>query len=109
VVLLLAFCDAIVVLGIVVPLAALFLAIGALMGLGTLHPGYTILSAAAGAFCGDLVGYVVGRRYGQGLRRIWPFSRHPGWLDSGEAFMRRHGRKGIVIGRYVGAVRPFVP
>ena len=109
VVFLLAFCDAIVVLGIVVPLAPLFLAIGAMMGLGTLHPGYTVLCAAAGAFFGDLAGYAVGRRYGEGLRRIWPFSRHPGWLSSGEAFMRRHGRKGIVIGRYVGAVRPFVP
>ena len=30
-------------------------------------------------------------------------------LDRGETLFRRNGAKGIVIARYVGAMRPFVP
>jgi membrane protein DedA with SNARE-associated domain len=92
-----------------VPIAAIFFAVGALIGLGSLDPGYTIASAAAGAFCGDALSYAVGRRFGDGMKQLWPFCRHPQWIEGGERFLQRHGNKGIVIARYVGAVRPFVP
>ncbi|MCB1568449.1 MAG: DedA family protein, partial [Xanthomonadales bacterium] len=65
--------------------------------------------AALGAFLGDGLSYVLGRVHGDRLRRIWPFSRHPEWLPQGEAMLRRHGLKSILIARYVGAVRPLVP
>lgn len=109
VIFLVAFCDAVVILGIAVPAAPILFAVGTLIGLGTIDATYAILSAAAGAFCGDGLSFLFGRHYGDRLRRIWPFSRHPEWLDQGEQFFRRHGLKGIVIARYVGAVRPLVP
>ncbi|HEU0306000.1 MAG TPA: bifunctional DedA family/phosphatase PAP2 family protein, partial [Lysobacter sp.] len=46
---------------------------------------------------------------GPQLRQRWPFSHHPQWLDRGEAMFRRGGVRSIVIARFVGAVRPFVP
>ncbi|HET6602818.1 MAG TPA: VTT domain-containing protein [Xanthomonadaceae bacterium] len=104
-----AFCDAIVVLGIAVPALPLLFAVGALVGLGHIDGTYAIASATAGAFLGDGLSYLFGRHYGAQLKGMWPFSRHPEWLAGGEQFFRRHGTKGIVIARYVGAVRPFVP
>lgn len=104
-----AFCDAIVILGFAVPAAPILFAVGALIGLGTLDPVYAISCAALGAFCGDGVSYALGHFHGDRLKRMWPFSRHPEWLQRGEAFFNRHGVKGIVIARYVGAVRPVVP
>jgi membrane protein DedA with SNARE-associated domain/membrane-associated phospholipid phosphatase len=89
---LVAFCDAIIVLGIVVPALPLLFAVGAL-----------------GAFIGDGLSYWVGRRWGSQLRTRWPFARYPQWLERGEAMFRRHGMKSILIARFVGAVRPFVP
>jgi membrane protein DedA with SNARE-associated domain/membrane-associated phospholipid phosphatase len=109
VIFLVAFCDAVVILGFAVPAAPILFAVGTLVGLGTIDATYAVLSAAAGAFCGDGISYLFGRHYGDRLRRMWPFSRHPEWLDQGEVFFRRHGLKGIVIARYVGAVRPLVP
>ncbi|MCI1711736.1 MAG: bifunctional DedA family/phosphatase PAP2 family protein [Chiayiivirga sp.] len=109
VIFLVAFCDAVVILGFAVPAAPILFAVGTLVGLGTLDPTYTVLSAAAGAFCGDGISYVFGRHYGERLRNLWPFSRHPEWISQGESFFRKHGVKGIVIARYVGAVRPLVP
>src|SRR5690606_18231476 len=104
-----AFCDAIVILGIAVPALPILFAVGTLIGLGHVDGGYALVSAALGAFAGDGVSYLLGRHQGARLKRMWPFSRHPEWLASGEGFFRRHGLKGIVIARFVGAVRPFVP
>jgi membrane protein DedA with SNARE-associated domain/membrane-associated phospholipid phosphatase len=109
VIFLIAFCDAVIVLGIVVPALPLLFAVGALIGLGHIDGPYALLCAAAGAFAGDGMSYWIGHRWGPALRQRWPFSRYPQLIDRGERLFRRHGTKGIVIARYVGAVRPFVP
>ncbi|MDQ3617163.1 MAG: VTT domain-containing protein [Pseudomonadota bacterium] len=106
---LIAFCDALVLVGIVVPALPLLFAVGAAVGLGHINGPYAIVCAALGAFVGDGLSYWIGRRWGVQLRQRWPFSRYPQWIDRGESMFRRHGVKSIVIARFVGAVRPFVP
>lgn len=106
---LIAFCDAVIVLGIVVPALPLLFAVGTMIGLGHIDGPYALTCAAAGAFIGDGMSYWIGHRWGPALRQRWPFSRYPQLLDRGERLFRRHGAKGIVIARFVGAVRPFVP
>ncbi|MFC3814750.1 bifunctional DedA family/phosphatase PAP2 family protein [Lysobacter sp. GCM10012299] len=109
VIFLIAFCDALVIVGIVVPALPLLFAVGALVGLGHVSGPYALACATLGAFIGDGLSYWVGHRWGPQLRSRWPFSRYPQWLDRGEALFRRHGSMSIVIARFVGAVRPFVP
>ncbi|MGQ4584679.1 VTT domain-containing protein [Lysobacter sp. F60174L2] len=104
-----AFCDALVVAGIVVPALPLLFAVGALVGLGHIDGPYALACAALGAFAGDSLSYWIGYRWGPQLRQRWPFARYPQWLDRGESLFRRHGIKSIFIARFVGAVRPFVP
>ena len=106
---LIALCDALAVVGIVVPALPLLFAVGTLIGLGHLDGPYALLCAAAGAFVGDALSYWIGHRWGPAMRGLWLFRRYPGLLDRGEQMFRRHGAKGIVIARFVGAVRPFVP
>lgn len=109
VIFLIAFCDALAVIGIVVPALPLLFAVGTLIGLGHVHGPYAVLCAAAGACAGDGLSYWIGRRWGLQLRNHVLFRRYPQLIDRGEQLFRRHGAKGIVIARYVGAVRPFVP
>ena len=106
---LIAFCDAVVVLGIVVPALPLLFAVGTLIGLGHIDGTYAVTCAALGAFLGDGIGYWVGHRWGPRLRTFWPFRRYPQLLDRGEQVFRRHGVKGLLIARFVGAIRAFVP
>ncbi|WP_133501365.1 bifunctional DedA family/phosphatase PAP2 family protein [Cognatilysobacter terrigena] len=106
---LVAFCDAVIVLGIVVPAMPLLFAVGTLIGLGHVNGPYAVASAALGAFIGDGMSYWIGRRFGPQLRTRGPFARWPQWLERGEGMFRRHGTKSIFIARFVGAVRPFVP
>jgi membrane protein DedA with SNARE-associated domain/membrane-associated phospholipid phosphatase len=109
VIFLIAFCDALAVVGIVVPALPLLFAVGALVGLGHVDGPYAVVCAAAGAFLGDFVSYWLGRRWGPQMREHMLFRRYPQFIDRGEQLFRRHGAKAIVIARYVGAVRPFVP
>lgn len=109
VIFLIAFCDALAVVGIVVPALPLLFAVGTLIGLGHIDGPYALACAALGAFFGDAVSYWVGHRWGPAMREHWLFRRYPQLIDRGERMFRKHGSKGILIARFVGAVRPFVP
>ena len=77
--------------------------------MGEISGPYAVASAAVGAFAGDAISYWVGWRWGDRLRGIWPFSRYPQLIERGETLFRRNAAKSILIARYVGAIRPFVP
>lgn len=104
-----AFCDAVIVLGAIVPALPLLFAVGVLIGLGEIDGPYALISAALGALVGDATSFWVGHRWGPQLRAHWPFSRYPQLLDRGEVLFRRNAFKSILIARYVGPIRPFVP
>ncbi len=101
--------DALLVIGLAVPSMPVLFAAGALVGLGLIDIWPLIIAAASGAILGDVVSYWLGRHYGVHLKQMWPLRRYPQFLAQSEVFFSRHGIKGIVIGRYFGAVRCFVP
>lgn len=104
-----AFCDALIVVGAVVPALPLLFAVGVLIGMGEISGPYAVASASLGALAGDAVSYWVGLRWGDRLRGVWPFSRYPQLLERGEGLFRRNAFSAILVARYVGAIRPFVP
>lgn len=109
VIFLIAFGDALLIIGVAIPATPLLFAVGTLVGLGHIDGTYAVVCAALGAFCGDGVSYLAGRRYGDSLKTRWPFAQNPQWLARGDIAFRRHGMKSLVIGRFVGAIRPFIP
>jgi membrane protein DedA with SNARE-associated domain/membrane-associated phospholipid phosphatase len=109
VIFLIAFGDALVIVGVAIPAVPLLFAVGTLVGLGHVDGWYALLCASLGALVGDGISFWVGHRFGPQLRQRWPFYKHPQWLERGEVTFRRHGMKSLVIARYVGAIRPFVP
>ncbi len=106
---LIAFCDALAVVGILVPAFPLLFAAGTLIGMGDANGPLLVGCAALGAFLGDALSYWIGYRWGPQMRGLWLFRRYPQLLDRSERMFHRHGATSILIARYVGAVRPFVP
>jgi len=106
---LVAFSESLALVGLLVPGAAILFAAGALIASGALAFWPMCLWAIAGAILGDGVSYWLGRHYRSHVRDLWPFRKHPGLLDRGEAFLHRHGGKSIILGRFVGPVRPVIP
>lgn len=104
-----AFCDAVIILGAIVPALPLLFAVGVLIGLGEISGPYAVACATLGALIGDASSYWVGHRWGPQLRTVWPFRRYPQLLDRGEVLFRRNAWKSIFVARFVGPIRPFVP
>ena len=104
-----AFLETLVVVGLLLPGVAILFAMGALAGSGFLDLWSVYLWAFLGAVLGDAVSYQLGFYYHIRVRSWWPFYQHPDWLHKGERFIARHGVMSIVLGRFVGPIRPVIP
>lgn len=101
--------ESLAVVGLIVPGALLMLGAGALIGVGAAGFWPTMIAAVAGAVVGDGLSFWLGHHYRERLPGLWPFRNHPRWLQIGERYFHRHGGKSVLLGRFVGPVRPFVP
>ncbi|VAX12697.1 DedA protein [hydrothermal vent metagenome] len=106
---LVAFSESLIVIGLILPGAAFMVGFGALIALGALSAGPAVVAAILGAIAGDSLSYWLGEHYKQALKIRWPFSAYPGLMDRGEDFFHRHGGKSVMLGRFVGPLRPIVP
>jgi membrane protein DedA with SNARE-associated domain len=106
---LMAFVESLAFIGILVPGIIILFGLGALISLGALDMWPIWLWGSVGAFAGDVVSYAVGYRYRNHLPEIWPFSRFPRMLERGRDYFNVHGPKSVVIGRFIGPLRPVIP
>ena len=101
--------ESLVVLGLLIPGAALLFGAGALMATGTLPIAPIMMSTIAGAIVGDLISFLLGQHYHQRLRVIWPFRRYPVLVNRGVDFFVKNGGKSVFMARFIGPLRPIVP
>lgn len=101
--------ESIFLVGLLIPGAVFMFAFGALIGADALPLGATFAAAIIGSLIGDGASYLLGRLYRGRLDALPGLARFPGVVARGEVFFARHGGKGIVLGRMVGALRPIMP
>lgn len=101
--------ESLAVIGLFIPGTVVMTAIGTLIGAGIIPAWQTIAWAIAGAIVGDSLSYRLGYHFTEHLRDLWPFSRYPQILTKGEGFFKKHGGKSVLLGRFVGPVRPVIP
>lgn len=106
VVLLLAVVDALLPL---VPSETAVITAGVVAGSGHLSLPLVILVAAAGAFAGDNIAYVIGSRYGQRVTdRYFRSVKASRRLDAAKRQLERRGGELIAVGRFVPGGRTLV-
>lgn len=106
---LLAMIEAIAVIGIIIPAVPVLFVLSVLAAHAEIALGPLFAAGIAGAMTGDGVSYALGHGFKHRIETIWPFSRYPDWLHRSEAFVEKHGGKGIIFGRFIGPLRSFVP
>ena len=109
VVALLAFGESLAFISLLIPAWGALVAIGALVGASGISFWPIWLAGALGATLGDWLSYWFGYRYKDRVEHIWPLTRYPGILVSGEAFVQKWGVPSIFIGRFSGPLRATVP
>lgn len=104
-----AFAESLAIVGTLVPAAIVMFGAGVLVGHGTMQLGWALAAATAGAIVGDALSYELGRQ-GQDRVREWSlFRRHSGAIVRAGSLVASHGAASVVIARFTGAVRAFVP
>ncbi|MFC3608631.1 bifunctional DedA family/phosphatase PAP2 family protein [Stutzerimonas tarimensis] len=103
------FAECLAVVGLLVPGTLIVLALAVLAGSGVLSLGETLMLAYLGGLAGDLVSYALGRRYHQNIRRLKGLRDHPEWLLRAELYFRRYGVASLLVGRFIGPLRPMLP
>ena len=106
---LIALIESLAIAGLLVPGVVLMFAATAMAGGGDLRMWATLAWAFSGAVVGDLLSFALGRVFHQDIRHLSLFRRHPQWIDRGERFFRHYGVLSILIGRFVGPIRPVIP
>lgn len=103
------FMEAMAVIGVIIPGSVTMSAIGALIGANVIPAGSTFLWGICGAISGDYLSYIIGMHYKNRLHKVWPFKKHPSWLENSKKFFAKHGGKSVFLGRFVGPLRSMVP
>ncbi|WP_226688154.1 bifunctional DedA family/phosphatase PAP2 family protein [Stutzerimonas stutzeri] len=108
-VLILACMECLAVIGLIIPGTVLIFAVAMLAGSGVLTLGETLLLGFVGGLIGDLLSYALGRRYHQGIRSLRGLRDHPEWLLQAEHYFQRYGVASLLVGRFIGPLRPMLP
>lgn len=109
IVFLVAFFESLALVGLVLPGAVMMFGIGALVGGGVMPLWPTLIWAAAGAIAGDGISFWLGRTLHMRIKTLWPLNKHPELIASATHFFHRHGGKSILLGRFIGPIRPVIP
>lgn len=101
--------ESLAIAGIIIPGVAMLFAFSALAGKTGIPLSEALLWSGLGAVIGDVVSFAIGRLLKGRLHSVWPLSRYPRLIAKGEVFFRAHGGKSVIIGRFIGPIRPIIP
>lgn len=104
-----AFLETFAFVGALVPGVVILFAIAAWGG-NTQHIGLLplILGAAAGSASANIISFYWGYRLKHRIEHVPLFVRHEHWLRNCQRFFDKWGPVSILIGRFIGPIRPFV-
>ncbi|NQD94026.1 bifunctional DedA family/phosphatase PAP2 family protein [Pseudomonas sp. CrR25] len=101
--------ECLAIAGIIVPGTVLLFAVAVLAGSGALSLGQTLALAYCGGLLGDALSYAIGRYFHQDIRRLPGLRHHPQWLAGAEGYFQRYGVASLLVGRFIGPLRPMLP
>lgn len=101
------FLESVVLVGSFIPGVVVVILSGFVSAQGYLDIGDLIIYTSVGAVLGDLVSYYLGTK-GTRLFRQENRLLKTAHLDKAKAFFAKHGNKSLLLGKFLGPVRPIV-
>jgi membrane protein DedA with SNARE-associated domain len=109
IVFMLAFCESIALVSLLIPATIILWGVGALIGASGMEFWPLWLAAAIGAMLGDWLSYWLGYHYHEPISRSWPLNRNPDLIPRAHRLFERYGVLAVFFGRFFGPLRAIVP
>lgn len=103
------FIESLALAGIIVPGVLILFLVASVAGHLDFAISSVLIAGFLGAIAGDGISFYLGRYFKDSIPKVWPFSRYPDTLTMGENFFHKHGGKSVMIGRFIGPIRPILP
>ncbi|HRO12628.1 DedA family protein [Amaricoccus sp.] len=97
--------ETVAFVSIAIPSTAILVGVGGLIATGALHFVPIWIGAVLGALVGSTFSWWLGRRYGDRMLAVWPFSREPALVERGTLAFRRWGGGAIFVAHFFGPLR----
>lgn len=104
-----AFLESLAVVGVIVPGVVILTALATLAGQEDFSVWILLLAGFIGAWLGDSLSFFFGYKYKSKIVNWKIFQNSQNLFKKGELFFANYGIASIVIGRFVGPIRPFIP
>ncbi|MDY0249583.1 MAG: bifunctional DedA family/phosphatase PAP2 family protein [Pseudomonas sp.] len=101
--------ECLALVGIVLPGVVLLFALAAMSGSGALDLSSALLLAWLGGLSGDILSYALGRRLQHKVPQLPVLRHHPQWLINAQLHFHRYGTLSLLVGRFIGPLRPVLP
>lgn len=102
------FFEALVGIGLVVPGAIIAFLLGAIAAKGVFSIRDILFFGSLGFFIGDFLSFYLGRKGASLFKKDNKILKLE-HLEKGQKYFQDHGNKSVIIGRYIGFIRPLVP
>lgn len=104
-----AFLECLALVGIILPGVVLMFGLAVIAGGSTLSLPTVLLLAWFGGLTGDFVSYALGYRFKDKVPQLPLLRTHPQWLANAHIHFERYGALSLLLGRFIGPLRPVLP
>lgn len=101
--------ECLALVGIILPGVVLMFGLAVIAGSGDLTLPIVLLLAWLGGLSGDFLSYALGHRLKNKVPRLPLLRSNPQWIASAEIHFERYGALSLLLGRFVGPLRPILP
>ena len=102
------FIESFALIGIIIP-GVLLLAIISGLAATSLNIIEVVTIAYFSSLLADVMSFFIGYSFRNSINKVWPFKKHPEFLQEGQKFFKQYGMIGLFIGKFIGPIRPLLP
>lgn len=103
------FLECLAFVGVLVPGVVVLFSLAALANAQDISVIAVLCFAAAGGFIGDIVSFNIGKHLLPELMKRPKFSQYDSWIEQGSWFIGKWGWLSVIVGRFLGPIRPIIP
>lgn len=101
--------ECLALVGVILPGVVLMFGLAVIAGSSSLGLPSLLILAWLGGLSGDFLSYALGYRLQNKVPKLPLLRSHPQWIANAEIHFERYGALSLLLGRFIGPLRPILP